>query len=176
MADTLNTGALDRAVADHLVTRMEQLRDDIREAINRMGLKASGATGRSLTVRVSSGEVSLWGRRFFAGLQYGSQPWRGVTGIKCSFDEFRYIIREWAQAKGLSFGSAKEHNRVIGAIAATIIRKGSKLYRQGAYRDVYDTLIAQAVKDMGVIVLDKVGTTFDIEINKWVRRSVTINI
>jgi uncharacterized protein YllA (UPF0747 family) len=76
----------------------------------------------------------------------------------------------------LSFGSAKEHNRVIGAIAATIIRKGSKLYRQGAYRDVYDTLIAQAVKDMGVIVLDKVGTTFDVEINKWVRRSVTINI
>lgn len=153
--------------------RMEQLRDDIRTAINTMGLRASGATGRSLRVTVSSDEVALWGRRFFASLQYGSKPWSGVTGVRCSLFEFRGIIRQWAEAKGLNFGSHREHERVISAIAMTIIRKGSSLYRRGAYRDVYDTLIAKAVHDIGTIAVDKIGTQVDVIINQWARMSAT---
>ena len=172
----LNVAALDRAVVDHLAVRMEQLRDDIRNAINTMGLRASGATSRSLRVEVTSNEVALWGRKFFASLEYGSRPWTGVTGIRCSFVQFRDIIRDWAAAKGLSFGEHKEHERVIAAIAMSIIRNGSRLYRNGAYQDVYDTLIAAAVKDMETVAIDKVGTAFDIEINKWARMATTITI
>lgn len=171
-----NLAGIDRAVADHLAVRMEQLRDEIRQAINTMGLRASGATQRSLRVEVTSNEVALWGRKFFASLQYGSRPWSGTTGVRCSFNEFRSIISAWASAKGLNFGQHKEHERVIGAIAATIIRQGSRLFRAHGYQDVYDTLIQQAIKDMATIAVDKVGTEIDAVINKWVRMGIPINI
>lgn len=174
--DELNLAAIDKAVTDHVAVRFERLRDDIRDRINAMGLRASGATGRSLKVVVTSNEVSLWGRKFFASLQYGSKPWSGTTGIRCTFEAFRDIIRQWASDKGLTFGQHREHERTIGAITATIIRRGSKLYRNAAYQDVYDTLIAEAVNDVGNIVLTDVGTAFDIAINKWARLSNNITI
>lgn len=173
---SLNVAAIDKVVADHVAVRFEKLRDDIRERINAMGLRASGATGRSLKVVVTGNEVALWGRKFFASLQYGSKPWSGATGIRCTFEAFRDIIRQWASDKGLNFGQAKEHERTIGAITATIIRRGSKLYRNGAYQDVYDTLIAEAVKDVNSILLTEVGTAFDIAINQWARLSNNITI
>ena len=173
---SLNVAAIDKAVADHVEVRFEKLRDDIRERINAMGLRASGATGRSLKVVVTGNEVALWGRKFFASLQYGSKPWSGTTGIRCTFEAFRDIIRQWASDKGLNFGQAKEHERTIGAITATIIRRGSRLYRNGAYQDVYDTLIAEAVKDVNTILLTEVGTAFDIAINQWARLSNNITI
>lgn len=171
-----NLAGIDRAVVDHLAVRMEQLRDEIRQAINTMGLRASGATQRSLRVEVSSNEVALWGRKFFSSLQYGSRSWSGTTGVRCSFNAFRSIISAWAAAKGLNFGQHKEHERVIGAIAATIIRQGSRLFRAHGYQDVYDTLIQQAIKDMATIAVDKVGTEIDAVINKWVRMGIPINI
>lgn len=167
---------IDKGVATVLEARMMRLRDDIAENINRMGLKASGATQASMRVEVTGNEVALWGRRFFAAMEYGSRPWSGATGIRCTFQAFREIIRQWASDKGLSFGQAKQHDRTISAITAKIIREGSRLYRRAGYQDVYDTLIAEAVNDMGIIALDKVGTDFDIAINQWARNSVNIGI
>ena len=167
---------IDKGVATVLEARMRRLRDDIASNINRMGLKASGATQRSMRVEISGNEVALWGRKFFAALQYGSKRWTGATGIRCTFAAFREIIRQWASDKGLSFGQNKEHERTISAITAKIIREGSRLYRTAGYQDVYDTLIAEAVQDMGIIALDKVGTEFDIAINQWARMSTTITI
>lgn len=176
MAEQLNLAAIDKAVMEHAAVRLEQLRDEIREAINTMGLRASGATQRSLKVTVSSSEVTLWGRRFLAALQYGSQPWSGATGVRCSFAAFVDIVDAWATAKGLNFGQHKEHERVVRAIASTIIRKGSKLYRAHAYRDVYDTLVQEAIKDIGTIAVDEVNTQIDALINQWVRLSTPITI
>ena len=167
---------IDKGVATVLEARMMRLRDDIAENINRMGLKASGATQASMRVEVTGNEVALWGRRFFAAMEYGSKPWSGATGIRCTFQAFREIIRQWASDKGLSFGQAKEHERTIGAITMSIIRRGSRLYKNHAHLDVYDTLIAEALKDMEIIALDKVGTEFDNAINQWARMSTTITI
>ena len=50
------------------------------------------------------------------------------------------------------------------------------MYRNHGYQDVYDTLIAEALKDFQIIVLDKVGTEFNIAINQWARKSITITI
>ena len=167
---------IDKTVIEQIATRMEQLRDDIRVSINRQGLRASGRTQQSLQVQVTSNEVSLWGRKFLGAMEYGTKPWSGYTGISCTIQTFKDIIRQWASDKGLVFGQAREHERAISAIAMTIIRKGSRLYRNSAYIDVYDTLIAEAMKDIGIIVLDEAGTQFDIYLNQWARMSTNITI
>lgn len=167
---------IDKGVATMLEARMAKLRDDIRSRINAMGLRASGRTGDSLRVEVSDNEVALWGRKFFASLEYGSRYWTGTTGVRCSFEAFREIIRQWASDKGLSFGDASSTDKAVSAIAITIMRQGTKLFREHGYQDVYDTLIAEALKDFQTIVLDKVGTEFNIAINQWARKSITITI
>lgn len=174
--DDLSLPGIDKAVVDTLTARMEQLKGEISQAINTMGLRATGATQRSLRVEVTSNEVALWGRKFFASLEYGSRPWTGASGIRCTIADFKAIIDAWASAKGLNFGQHKDHERAISAIAMTIIRKGTQLFRNHAYQDVYDTLIAEALKDFQTIVLDKVGTEFNIAINQWARKSITITI
>ena len=171
-----STAELSSALTGTAYNRIVQLRDEIRAAIASKGLRASGRTQDSLRVYVDGNTVVLEGRAFFSALQYGSSPWTGKTGIRCTFEAFREIIRQWASDKGLNFGQAKEHERTIGAITATIIRRGSRLYRNGAYQDVYDTLIAEAVKDVNTILLTEVGTAFDIAINKWARLSNNITI
>ena len=167
---------IDKAVTDRIAERMVQLRDDIRNNINILGLRASGRTQQSLQVEVTSNEVSLWGRKFFSAMEYGTQPWSGYTGIRCTIQAFKDIIRQWASDKGLNFGQAREHERAISAITMTIIRKGSRLYRNSGYINVYDTLIAEAIKDIGNIALDETGTQFDIAVNQWARMSTNITI
>ena len=173
--DDLSLPGIDKAVVETLTARMEQLKGDISQAINTMGLRATGATQRSLHVEVTSNEVALWGRKFFASLEYGSRPWTGASGIRCTIADFKAIIDAWASAKGLNFGQHKDHERAISAIAMTIIRKGSRLFRSHAYVDVYDTLIRNAMRDFDTIAVDKVGTQLDIAINRWTRRSIDIN-
>lgn len=151
--------------------RIVQLRDEIREAIGRMGLKASGRTQDSLAVRVDGNTVILEGRAFFSALQYGSKPWSGATGVRCSFDEFKSIIRDWATAKGLSFGDATTHERTIGAITMSIIRRGSKVYRSGQRLDVYDTLINEALLDIGEQMNAVNVKAVDVIIDKWAKNN-----
>lgn len=162
---------LSSALTGTAYNRIVQLRDEIRDAIGRMGLKASGRTQDSLKVRVDGNAVILEGRAFFPTLQYGSKPWSGATGVRCSFDEFKGIIRDWATAKGLSFGDATTHERTIGAIAMTIIRRGSKVYRSGQRLDVYDTLIDEALLDLGEQLNLINVKAVDVVIDKWAKNN-----
>lgn len=162
---------LSSALTGTAYNRIVQLRDEIRDAIGRMGLKASGRTQDSLKVRVDGNTVILEGRAFFPTLQYGSKPWSGATGVRCSFDEFKAIIRDWATAKGLSFGDATTHERTIGAIAMTIIRRGSKVYRSGQRLDVYDTLIDEALLDLGEQLNLINVKAVDVVIDKWAKNN-----
>lgn len=159
-----------------IMQRMTQLRDDIAANIARTGKRASGRTQASLRVVPEANGVALYGRPFFSALEYGSKPWSGATGVRMTFAAFRDIIRQWVSDKGLNFGQAKQHERTIGAITASIIRRGSRQYRTGNYTDVYDTLIAEAVKDIADIAGQGLIEEMDITINKWARMSVRTTI
>ena len=150
-----------------IVTRLEKLKVDIAHSISAHGLTASGRTAQSLEVVASGAEVSLYGRAFFPALETGSIRWIGYTGIRCSFLEFKTIIRNWVTAKGLNFGQAKQHERTIGAITAKIIREGSKQKRSGQRRDVYSTLVEEAVADCSDLVADVVGAQVNNIIAQW---------
>ena len=161
-----------KELARSVYNRMLELRDEISSSIERNGLRASGRTQDSLRVYVDGDVVTLEGRAFFSALQYGSAPWSGKTGIKCTYDEFKSIIRDWAQAKGLNFGQAKEHERTIGAITMSIIRNGSKVFRKSERLDVYDTLITDALLDMGDQLQLVVASEVDVVVDKWAKNTM----
>lgn len=168
----MTTKELANALTGSVYNRMVQLRDEISESIERNGLRASGRTQDSLRVYVDGDVVTLEGRAFFSALQYGSAPWSGRTGVKCTYDEFKAIIRDWAQAKGLNFGQAKEHERTIGAITMSIIKRGSKVHRLGERLDVYDTLITDALLDMGDQLQLVVASEVDVVVDKWAKNTM----
>lgn len=168
----MTTKELANALTGSVYNRMVQLRDEISESIERNGLRASGRTQGSLRVHVDGDVVTLEGRAFFSALQYGSAPWSGRTGVKCTYEEFKAIIRDWAQAKGLNFGQAKEHERTIAAITMSIIRNGSKVFRKGERLDVYDTLITDTLLDMGDQVQMVVANEVDVAIDKWAKNTM----
>lgn len=160
---------LSKALTGTAYTRMVQLRDEIRDAIANKGLRASGRTQDSLRVYTEGNTVILEGRAFFSALQYGSSAWTGKTGISCSFSTFKQIIYDWASDKGLNFGQAKEFNKAVGAIAMSIIRRGTKLHRQGGRLDVYDTLINEAILDMSEMAGTEVLKAVDVAIDQWAK-------
>ena len=164
-----STAELASALTGTAYNRIVQLRDEIREAIAAKGLRASGRTQDSLRVYVDGNTVVLEGRAFFSALQYGSSPWTGRTGIRCTFDEFRQIIYQWATDKRLNLGQAKEFDRAIGAITMSIIKRGSKLHRTGQRLDVYDTLINEALLDIGEKAMLVTAEAVDVVIDQWAK-------
>ena len=169
----MNTTDLAKTLTGTVYNRVVQLRDEIRESIESHGLRASGRTQDSLRVYVDGNKVILEGRAFFAALQNGSSNWTGKTGVKCTVGEFREIIRQWAQDKGLNFGQAREHEKTIDAITMSIIRNGSKLYRTGQRLDVYDTLITEALLDIGEQLQLVQAKAVDVVIDKWAKTNYT---
>lgn len=164
-----STAELASALTGTAYNRIVQLRDEIREAIAAKGLRASGRTQDSLRVYVDGNTVVLEGRAFFSALQYGSSPWTGRTGIRCTFDEFRQIIYQWATDKGLNLGQAREFDRAIGAITMSIIKRGSKMHRTGQRLDVYDTLINEALLDIGEKAMLVTAEAVDVVIDQWAK-------
>lgn len=153
-------------VMDEVAARLMRLKDDIAASISSHGLTASGRTAASLTVTVEGNEAALWGRAFFPALETGSSAWTGKTGIRCTFQEFRGIIREWARAKGLNFGQHKEHERTVSAIAMSIIKGGTAQKRQ-ARLDVYTSLVDQAAEDCADMATATLATQVDNIIAQW---------
>ena len=163
----MNTEDITSALTGTVYNRIVELRDEIKQSIADHGLRASGRTQDSLRVAVEGNSVILYGRAFFPALQYGSSRWTGATGVRCTFERFREIIRQWVTDKGLNFGQAKEQERAIGAITAKIIKSGTRLKRQGGKIDVYDTLIDVALADIGQQVQLVMAQSVDVVIDKW---------
>lgn len=165
----MNPTEMASALTSTVYNRMVQLRDEIREAIASKGLRASGRTQDSLRVYVDGNWVILEGRAFFPALQYGSSNWTGKTGISCSYQQFKQIIYQWATDKALNLGQAKEFDKAVGAIAWSIMNNGTKVYRQGGRLDVYDTLINEALLDIGEQIQLVQAEAVDVIIDKWAK-------
>lgn len=156
-----------RELTDAVANRLQRLKEDIAESINRHGLTASGRTAQSLRVVVTDKEISLYGRAFFAALETGASRWTGATGVRCTWNEFRNIIRDWVSAKGLVFGQAREQEQAISAITSKIIRTGTKQKRSGQRLDVYSSLVDEAVEDCANIMVDITNAQIDNTIAQW---------
>ena len=157
---------LSKQMSDAIAERFEKLKKDIAASISSHGLTASGRTAASMYVVVTPQEISLYGRAFFAALETGSSRWTGATNTPITIEEFKNIISNWAAAKGLNFGQAKDWERAVSNIAWSIKRNGTR-QRHKPRLDVYTSLVDEAVKDCETLCVDIVNAQVDNVIAQW---------
>lgn len=110
----------------------EQAKRDIIANHERAGQVASGKTRDSLSVEVTSDITSatatMYGRKYFAALETGSQPWK--KQYKHPPKPFVETIAKWMADKGIDGVSAY-------LVARKIMREGTRLYRDGGRQDIF---------------------------------------
>lgn len=124
--------------------RLEQLKAEISQEITAKGLRASGRTQESLHVEQNGNTISLFGREFFATLENGASPWDGHTGRKCTAKQFRGIIAQWIEDKGLIVDNIKSASFLI---ARSIMQNGTLTY-SNPREDIYTPAVTRAADDI----------------------------
>lgn len=143
-------------VDDILRRNLERCAEEIRQAIEASGQRASGRTQASIRVEVDERTGTVYGRQAFGTLEQGRRPGKTPRG-------FASVIRQWMQDKGISARpvpyvrqaserwqpkyTAEERGylQMAGAIAHKIRTEGTKLYREGGREDVYTPAIEACI-------------------------------
>ena len=115
---------------------LEILEEDIITRHEEAGQVASGKTRASFLIQSNFNSGQLSGASYVGVLKNGRRP----GGVPTNFID---IIKNWAQAKGISFSDEKQFNLWANAVKWKIIREGTKLYRSGQTQDIFDTPIEQ---------------------------------
>lgn len=146
---------------------LEALRQRIIANMERDGAVASGRTRNSLRVEVDEGGGILYGGlptgAPFGTLETGSAPFGharfGYPSIPLK-RSFASIIYDWMQDKGIRAQpigrqSQEAADRSLSwAIATTIRKHGTQLYRKGGRSDIYSNEIPATVDNIGRRLLD----------------------
>ena len=139
----------------------EDAKNDILDRHDRAGQVASGKTARSLKAEVVSDASSvtgtMYGRKYFASLETGSQPWK--KQYKHPPRPFVDTIQRWMDDKGIEGVSAY-------LVARKIMREGSQLYRQGGRDDIF----TPAMSTIEATISEKVSSLFDTILTKTLVR------
>lgn len=110
----------------------------------------TGSFMRSLRVNVGGETGKVTAAPYFSTVETGSSPWKRQYKSAPKF--FAEIIEAWISKKGLSLNPY--------AVATTIMRKGSKLYREGGREDIYSNEIPKTIEDIKA----RLGTLYRLEI------------
>lgn len=141
-------------VTDILTRTLERVKAKIQERIISEGRSASGKSASSLAIEVDGMKGAILGSASLLSMERGRGPGKVPYGF---FD----IIKEWIKAKGISvtpIPSKRESTispeerglrSLAGAIAYTIMKKGTKLHRSGGYNDIYDTALNEELEVLG---------------------------
>jgi hypothetical protein len=128
--------------------------EQIRQNLSSTGTSATGKTARSLRYEVTQegtkATLKVIGKPFFAVVETG----RKATPNKKPSPDFVANIKEWLQARGMETKPAY-------AIALSINKKGSKLFRDGGRQDIYSNVINQNLVDkISLDLLNKFAQQF----------------
>ncbi len=152
---------------------LETVSERIKRNIDEKGRTASGATASSLGISVGNLGGMLYGSRSFLAIQRGRKGGKVPRG-------FVGIIRQWIIDKGISvrpvpvkrkskYGDEERAQlSAARAIAYSIMKNGTSLYRRGGYDDIYDTAIAEETEKLRPKLLDVFYITIR-EINQNMR-------
>lgn len=127
--------------------------EQIRQNLSSTGTTTTGKTAQSLRYEVTNegtkATLKVVGKPFFAVVETGRKPTPSYKPSK----QFVASIQEWMDAKGKT-GSAY-------AIAQSIHKKGSKLFRDGGRSDIYSNVINQNLVDkISLDLLNKFAQQF----------------
>jgi len=134
-------------VQEILNDELQILEADVVQRHIQAGQIASGKTKEAFELNVSPLLGQLLGASYVGVLKNGRRP----GGVPTNFID---IIKNWAQAKGISFTDEKQFNLWANAVKWKIIREGTKLYRSGQTQDIFDTPIEQFNQRLSNRIID----------------------
>ena len=144
---------------------MDELKRNIQLRMEKEKSNTSGKTSGSLTVQANEFGGMLFGSTVFLYLRNG----RGPGAVP---KDFNGIIKEWILSKGINYNgfvgksggqmsSDMKLQGLAGAIAHSIMTKGTIIYRKGVTKDNYD----KALEDTIGRISDRVGEAMAIDID-----------
>jgi len=122
----------------------EHVAERIKTNLDTTNTTASGKTKQSVEVVVGDGELTIYGRPFFQGVETG----RGAGKIPYKFTD---IIRQWMTDKGIEdrFGDKEWQKRNASyMIAQKIKNEGSRLFRNGGRDDIYTNVLDEELPEL----------------------------
>lgn len=132
-------------IRDIVIRHINKIKDGMIQNMSAMGRTTSGASVASLLVFPDQMGVgaSILGAPQWAVMQHGRGPGKVPSN-------FREIIKEWIQRKGISFSASnpgqsadQQLNSFAYIIARSIMKNGTRLYRDKGYNDIFDTLVEE---------------------------------
>lgn len=138
---------------------LNEIVDDIRYNLAATGTNASGRTSDSLQVEMREDGGSVTGRQYFQSVEVG-RPGGRVP------QNFRAIIRQWMKDKGIRAVPIPYKRQpserwqpkytpeergaweMAGAIAETIRKEGTRLFREGGRTDIYTHVINSRMEEL----------------------------
>ena len=154
---------MESSVRNIVTSHLNAIKDGITARMAQQGRNASGRTVRSLVVTATETGGSLEGDSTFRYIEHGRGPGKIPHG-------FYDIIKDWVIAKGISYQQLAPRNgtpeqgltRLSGAIATSIMKNGTKLYRDRGYNDIYSELME---KELELMATETAGV-FETEVEK----------
>ena len=115
----------------------ENVITQIQSNMESTGTNASGKTSASLEYTVENGELTIYGRKYFQGVE------QGRPGGRVPYN-FTDIIRQWMDDKKISnqFGETESEKRSAAYMIGQFIKNhGTQLYREGGRTSIYTDVI-----------------------------------
>lgn len=141
-------------IKDIIRREMEALKGNIQKRMGETGFNASGRTSASLRVDIDGETASLVGSRALLASERG----RKAGPVP---QNFTGIIRQWILDKGINYenyrpkgvsaslSSEQKLAGLSGAIAFSIMKNGTVLYRKGLTRDIYSKALSDTLETIG---------------------------
>lgn len=148
---------------------LDKMVEEMRTNLASTGTNASGRTSQSLRVVMTDTGGQIWGRRYFRGTEQGRAGGRVPRN-------FTSIIEQWILDKGLT-PSAIPYKRkpsaswqpkytpdgrglrqMASAIAHTIAKSGTSLYRSGGRKDIFTNVIEENKHDLKKVAKEIITT------------------
>lgn len=143
-----------------LTLHLGNIKVGISQRMTSLGRSASGSSVASLEVEVDNGEGILSGGKQWETMQRGRGPGKVPSN-------FREVIKNWVRAKGISVqprGKQTQEQAIESfsyLVTRNIMQKGTKLYRDKGYNDIYDTLLEEEIEKLSA----ETSSVFELEVN-----------
>lgn len=144
-----------------LTLHLGNIKVGIAQKMAALGRMSSGRSVASLEVEVKDSEGILSGGKQWETMQRGRRPGKVPSN-------FREIIKNWVRTKGISIQPWKGQSQKQAIesfsylVTRNIMQKGTKLYRDKGYNDIYDTLLEEEIKKL----TDETSSVFELAVDK----------
>lgn len=144
-----------------LTFHLGNIKVGIAQRMAALGRMSSGRSVASLQIEVKDSKGNLSGDKQWETMQRGRRPGKVPSN-------FREIIKNWVRVKGINIQPriGQSQKQAIESfsylVTRNIMQKGTKLYRDKGYNDIYDTLLEEEIKKL----TNETASVLELEIDK----------